>query len=777
MKRRLLALLLCAALVFSLFGCTQEPAPAETTAPTTPTEATTAPTEPPVTDRYAAAKAPIVEADDLKLVITRTKTLTIGSETFQLDSEQRLTYTGIGTDGLQVTLTEEMSMENTDDKFEEYYSGGMLYTTVYDEFRFKGAVDEAEYLAQFAPAVLLDDGLYSDITATQEGDGTMLLFNSPSAPESWALPEGAEFHAASGSVLLDANGALVESTYTIDYTYGGFRITEEISSVPTIPETVTLTAPDDSAYTEIDSIEAIRLYDMAVMYLCAANSATTNLSETIVSQAAACVFATQNLVDYYGTNSNHISNIDYTITVQQGGQTDTYRQTEHFQDHTYTISVDGGTPEENGDVNAPMMAEYSMGYLSENIISLGDISSAKVTEAGNVLYIELGCTEDYGQWLCEYACGILFEDEGLLTELATAYALTDCSSYMAVDKYTGMPTAVGILYNATHTIDGVDYILSLQADQSFSLASQTAYETITGEPLPEEEPETQATPLFYRVTGEDGQEMWLLGTIHIGDERTAYLPQEIYDALEASDALAVEFDTLAFEEAMETDQTLAAQIAAAYIYADGTTTKDHLDEETYEAAIKLLKASGNYNAAAEMMKPSIWQQSIANFYIQQSYGLQYDKGVDMRLLKLAKEKGMEILDIESGIAQIQMMTGYSDALQALLLEELLDADPMEYYAETVDLYEKWCAGDEAVLREALADDLSELTEEELALYEEYNKAMLIDRNAGMLQVAIEYLESGETVFYAVGLAHLLTGNGLVDTLREAGYTVELVTFG
>ena len=54
--------------------------------------------------------------------------------------------------------------------------------------------------------------------------------------------------------------------------------------------------------------------------------------------------------------------------------------------------------------------------------------------------------------------------------------------------------------------------------------------------------------------------------------------------------------------------------------------------------------------------------------------------------------------------------------------------------------------------------------------------MILDRNEGMLQVAIDYLESGDTVFYAVGLAHLLTGNGLVDTLRDAGYTVEPVTF-
>ena len=147
---------------------------------------------------------------------------------------------------------------------------------------------------------------------------------------------------------------------------------------------------------------------------------------------------------------------------------------------------------------------------------------------------------------------------------------------------------------------------------------------------------------------------------------------------------------------------------------------------------------------------------------------------------------MEILDIESGIFQVQMMGNYSDDLQALLLEESLEIDSAEYCASVGELYELWCAGDEAALREELSSevDTSEFTEEELAEYEEqkplideYNKAMSYDRNDGMLDVAIRYLESGDTIFYAVGLAHLLDDvNGLVDTLRAAGYTVELVTY-
>ena len=70
------------------------------------------------------------------------------------------------------------------------------------------------------------------------------------------------------------------------------------------------------------------------------------------------------------------------------------------------------------------------------------------------------------------------------------------------------------------------------------------------------------------------------------------------------------------------------------------------------------------------------------------------------------------------------------------------------------------------------------TPEELAEIEgyiaEYNQAIAVQRDELMLEKAIEYLESGNTVFYAVGLAHLLSETGLVDGLREAGYTVEIV---
>ena len=95
------------------------------------------------------------------------------------------------------------------------------------------------------------------------------------------------------------------------------------------------------------------------------------------------------------------------------------------------------------------------------------------------------------------------------------------------------------------------------------------------------------------------------------------------------------------------------------------------------------------------------------------------------------------------------------------------------------MYNAWCDGDYEALFAIVNEeyDTSNMTANEIKAYEEYMKALQIDRDALMLEKAKEYLESEEVVFYAVGLAHLINEEGgLVFKLAEAGYTVELVEY-
>jgi hypothetical protein len=161
-----------------------------------------------------------------------------------------------------------------------------------------------------------------------------------------------------------------------------------------------------------------------------------------------------------------------------------------------------------------------------------------------------------------------------------------------------------------------------------------------------------------------------------------------------------------------------------------------------------------------------------------AYDLSSTQGVDNQLIWRAQQQEKEILDVESGLFQTQMLMGFSDGLQEQLLYEAVYSDPYEYADSIRELFEMWCSGNETELIEYLTEepDYTDWTDEEIRLMEEYNNAMGTDRNDDMHDVAVGYLESGDVVFYAVGLAHLLETDGLVNTLRDAGYTVELVTF-
>ena len=782
MFRKLITMLLALAIVLSLAACGGKPA--ETQPPTTATP-TTEPlqTEAPELVAYRTAREALAQQPELVLQIRSKKTITVGGESFTESVHQILRCAGLDSD----TPTFE-SHENVDYEgqysvvYDELCTGGNLYVTVDEAHSFRGTITQEDAANRYAPPALLDETLYSEITA----ENSVISFSAPTAAESWAMPEGAQMQEASGQALLSAAGELQKTAYTITYSYGPAEITVD-TEVYATAEPVSISLVDESAYTPLDYVDAPRLSEMTLGYFYNAENTATTVMESVMSQAAAVIRNQSTTVTTYGSGKDLAAKIetnvflmDYSVNQEQR-----YEQEEIYQNGTYTLTVEGEDPQE-APLEASVIEEYCANYRGANMIAFDYWQNAAATDLGSVYLLELTLHEPFGADIEENICEMLFQDPTLLRSLASETSIKETTAYIGIDKYTGLPASAGYYCEINHTIQGQECLLSLQVDQSIEAPALGAYYHITDAQLPEPQPETPASPLLYHVTGQDGQEMWLFGTIHVGDSRTAYLPQKLYDALAASDALAVEFNATAFEDQMEEDEALQDAVSDAYYYSDGTQTKDHIAPELYEKAVPYLKATGNYNMNAEYMTSYLWSNLIDNFHLRQGYQLTSHQGLETRLEAFAEEHEIEIRDVESGIFQIQMTANFSDALQELLLEEALETDPVESWEGTMELYEAWCAGNEEELREMLSDevDTAELTEEELAEYEEYkhlleeyNKAMSYDRNDGMLEVAKEYLESGDTVFFAVGLAHLLNDvNGLVDTLREASYTVELVTY-
>lgn len=791
MYKKLLSMLLALALLLSLAACGKDPAP--TTPSTEPTVITTvpAPTEPDALAAYEAARAALEASPAVTLDVVVLTETTVGQQVYSSRSQQVLTWAAMDTAAPVVFMEEalvydyedlnEEELEYNTYDYCEVYTGGTLYMQLNEEMFFSSTLAQADVENRYAPVVLLDQTLYDTVTADSSEAGLAVTFEAPTAAEAWAMPADAQLQAASGTASIDGDGKLQKMTYALTYTYGSAQVSVAVESTPRQqPETVEVPEkPED--YTKISYVDALRTYMHAADRLVTSTGITSIITESIVTQAAATMYNQQISVDLYGTGKDLMTKINTDVyAMDYSSNTDLeYKLEEVFRNGKYTYSEDGALPTTESGITAEEMESYAKETVYSNLFYPTAWKDVRMEDLGSVYLLSLDMTADSGDLMQNYICETLWRDASYLNKLASKYETTEITGYLAVDKYTGVFTAGGCNYAGVHTIDGTDYTLALQSDQSVCAPSADAYKEITDESAPETEPEDKATPLFYKVTGKDGQQMWLLGTIHVGDARTAYLPKEIYDAFAASDALAMEVDLEAFEALLKEDDELAQQVSGAYYYSDGTMTADHIDAALYEKALKYMKASGNYNMNTVYMKPSVWCTALENFFLQQGNLLTSGQGVEIRLTELAKQQDKKILEVEDSLFQIEMLNGWSEPLQELLLKETLEYSGEEYWLSVHELYELWCDGDEDAMRKALAEevDISQLTEEEKKLYDEYWQAMDVDRNEGMLDVAIEYLESDEVVFYAVGLAHLLNGeNGLVNALREAGYTVELVSY-
>ena len=798
MKRtRIPALLLALSLLLGLLaGCQQDPAP--TAAPTEPPVTTQAPVtttqapEPDWAELYAQALARLEAAPDLTLTLEVTEERTVGGDTLTETGKRTLQFQGRDTDKPVIHTSDLIVSGIKRAAYEQTWADGKAYAKV-KEARYYARESMEDFLAAQLPVVLLRPENYGSLTG-REG---LLTFSEPLAGEAWAMPQDGVLVDAAASAQL-TEGELTALDYELTYRFGGSTIhgVYHAELQAAVEEDLSALVPANTKeYESLNSVEAAIAIFRARRALENATVATIQIYGQAYAEAAGVLVAYTEEEHNYGTGADFQYRQEDNVTAVHLGEgtTEQVRFEALMKDGVYTTKWDDEEPEEEdlreGIAEADLeerlaeigdeCLETQRGILLNLFPNYNELVDAQMYDVGDYLLVEFTPTEDYSLQARQELNLRLFNSYSTLDDYSTSHKLRSIEGYLALEKCTYLPTSLYLEYAGVYTIYGQNTNAALAYNKAYRLYDPDTYEAINEEPLPDQEPETRPTPLFYKVTGPEGRELYLLGTIHIGDDRTAYLPQPIYDALEAADALAVEFDTDAFTETLQEDEELQARVRESYVYTDGTTIASHLDSELYEAAVYLMKTAGEYTALAEQYRPFVWSQILDNFYLAQGRQLTSSKGVDNRLMALAREAEKEILNVESGEFQLSMLAGYSDRVQEMLLAQTVSTTRNETLAAAEELYELWCQGDEAKLRARMAamteEERAEVDPDDLAIYDEYHQAMEVERNAHMLEVAQGYLEGDQTVFFAVGLAHLLGEGGLVDALRAAGYEVTLLS--
>ncbi|MBQ7714642.1 MAG: TraB/GumN family protein [Clostridia bacterium] len=281
------------------------------------------------------------------------------------------------------------------------------------------------------------------------------------------------------------------------------------------------------------------------------------------------------------------------------------------------------------------------------------------------------------------------------------------------------------------------------------------------DPFPYEE--TRAP--FWCAVSENGGKLYLLGTIHIGDLRSASVLSRLDDTLAKCDVLVVELDMSSEDVLEEAGKTLTSDDYMTY--ADGTTIKDHIPEELFLKMKAFLERYGLYDVSMDRKNLYYWYEMIEDIFI---YGNDAMKDgvycIDYFLMEKANELGIPVEQMEGFAKQIDVVGNVYETfseesiisgIEAMIdyTDEMFEAFSERYF----DMMDAWYDRDEEYILDVVKID------------KEADKVLVSERNVSMSEKAIEYIESGKTVFIAVGVAHMLGENGIVQSLRNAGYMV------
>lgn len=767
MKKRLIAIILVLTLLL-LSGC-------ENKKPGTVTESPV-PVEPTAGEIFAQKAAQINALDSFSMELDMTQTNTVGTYTYETECAFSAEYALLTSDTpiAKVKMTDSLDGEAM--KQDMQYVDGRAYLKLGSD-TYVSEMTMEDYQNSMYPAIILDPANYN--TVTYDAEKGAFQFKDATALEDWLTPEYAQLLDAEGTATLDADGMLETMTYKASYIQGPVTIetsfTVELSDTDLTVEDV---HPKEDAVSVSDIYIPVLLgyTDLVIEQMPPVSGYSTT---KIMSQALGFYYYQGTELDIYGEGKEGLAKTHQEIQIQDAYESAEITATNLYKDGHSTYTVKYGTSEESVEEDVDLESYYSYAWaeLTYSLLELDSVENAVLTGVGDYLLIEYDLTEDNADTIQFATTGAFMEDPTYLDEYVEELKPVSMTGWVSVDRDTLLPTSFGINAEIIQVIEEKDYTLTFETIQNFEIGDPDAYENIMDEPIPDVEPENKPTPLLYEVTDSKGGKLYLLGTIHIGDDATGFLPATITDALKASDALALEINVDTIEERFDTDEKLLESYMTGMLCADGKLTADMLDEETAKQLEQMIKAYGK-QSYMEYFLPSALESYFTNTALDRVNGLYSNKGVEERLIQYAKDAEIEIIEVEDAYESLAKDSKYSEKTQLLLLEEGLKINRAQILQGAKELYEAWCSGDETQLREMLRmedeEALQDYTEEERAAYEEYEKIMVSDRDAQMLEKAKEYIVSGDTVFMAVGTAHVLGETGLVDALREAGFTVTKV---
>jgi uncharacterized protein YbaP (TraB family) len=253
--------------------------------------------------------------------------------------------------------------------------------------------------------------------------------------------------------------------------------------------------------------------------------------------------------------------------------------------------------------------------------------------------------------------------------------------------------------------------------------------------------------LLWEVSGNGlSKPTYLYGTIHMICSGDYFLSDKTKKAFDASDKLVLEINFNDPKEMAEMQQLAMG--------------KEPLSKRLSPEQISKLDAILKKSAGMTIQQVDAFSLvTVMSLIAMKTFGCDDLKFYEMDFIEKAKAKNIEIAGLETVKSQFKSLDdAYSDSEMIAMLEE----SDVEETKQLVTDY-----------KQENLESLYKNTTAENIMNAKAKKYMLDDRNLNWGKILPEMMKK-ESLFVAVGAAHLAGDLGLINLLKKAGYTVKPV---
>lgn len=265
----------------------------------------------------------------------------------------------------------------------------------------------------------------------------------------------------------------------------------------------------------------------------------------------------------------------------------------------------------------------------------------------------------------------------------------------------------------------------------------------------------EAGPAMWVVSDADTR-IYLFGTVHLLPKGVTWETEAFRKAMAESAVTAIEVDT----ESDYARGTLADLVREHGLNPSWQTLRGILGSERYAKLSDVAKTYGITLAKMERYRP--WfVMLMLDVEVMKANGFNRDLGVERTVLTRAFSERDRVLTMESQEAQVKALATL-DSREALDGFDVSMADLADFKGKMGPLLTAWRTGDVETLDKV---SCAELRRAAPGAY----RALIINRNANWVDRLTGWLKGKGTYFVAVGAAHLVGPDSVINMLDKRGF--------